>query len=51
MTTRRIVTELHKSPAPVAGEQVIDTSPQTGDTVKTTYDYIDGWLSKPGRFF
>ena len=21
-----------------------------GDTVKTTYDYIDGWLSKPGRF-
>jgi pimeloyl-ACP methyl ester carboxylesterase len=23
---------------------------QYGDTVKTTYDYIDGWLSKPGRF-
>ncbi len=23
---------------------------QFGDTVKTTYDYIDGWLSKPGRF-
>lgn len=21
-----------------------------GDTRKTTYDYIDGWLSKPGRF-
>jgi hypothetical protein len=21
-----------------------------GDTVKTLYDYIDGWLSKPGRF-
>jgi hypothetical protein len=21
-----------------------------GDTQKTTYDYIDGWLSKPGRF-
>jgi hypothetical protein len=21
-----------------------------GDTVKTTYDYIDAWLSKPGRF-
>jgi hypothetical protein len=23
---------------------------QFGDTVKTTYDYVDGWLSKPGRF-
>jgi hypothetical protein len=23
---------------------------QFGDTVKTTYDYIDAWLSKPGRF-
>ncbi len=23
---------------------------QFGDTLKTTYDYIDGWLSKPGRF-
>jgi hypothetical protein len=22
-----------------------------GDTVKTTYDYVDSWLSKPGRFF
>ena len=22
-----------------------------GDTVKTTYDYIDSWLAKPGRFF
>ncbi|OJD29704.1 alpha beta hydrolase [Diplodia corticola] len=21
-----------------------------GDTVKTTFDYMDGWLSKPGRF-
>jgi pimeloyl-ACP methyl ester carboxylesterase len=21
-----------------------------GDTQKTTYDYVDGWLSKPGRF-
>jgi hypothetical protein len=21
-----------------------------GDTVKLTYDFIDGWLSKPGRF-
>ena len=21
-----------------------------GDTLKTTYDHIDGWLSKPGRF-
>jgi len=21
-----------------------------GDTRKTTYDYIDTWLSKPGRF-
>ncbi|KAK0625582.1 hypothetical protein DIS24_g11092 [Lasiodiplodia hormozganensis] len=22
-----------------------------GDTVKTTFDYVDQWLSKPGRFF
>jgi hypothetical protein len=21
-----------------------------GDTVKTLLDYVDGWLSKPGRF-
>ncbi len=28
-----------------------ETTPgQFGDTVKTTYDYVDGWLSKPGRF-
>jgi len=28
-----------------------ETTPgQFGDTVKTTYDYIDSWLSKPGRF-
>jgi hypothetical protein len=26
------------------------TPGQFGDTVKTVYDYIDGWLSKPGRF-
>jgi hypothetical protein len=26
------------------------TPGQFGDTVKTTYDYVDGWLSKPGRF-
>jgi pimeloyl-ACP methyl ester carboxylesterase len=26
------------------------TPGQFGDTVRTTYDYIDGWLSKPGRF-
>jgi Protein of unknown function (DUF1749) len=26
------------------------TPGQYGDTIKTTYDYIDGWLSKPGRF-
>lgn len=26
------------------------TPGQYGDTVKTTYDYIDSWLSKPGRF-
>jgi pimeloyl-ACP methyl ester carboxylesterase len=24
--------------------------PQYGDTVKRTFDYVDGWLSKPGRF-
>jgi len=24
--------------------------PEFGDTVKTTFDYLDGWLSKPGRF-
>jgi cytidine deaminase len=21
-----------------------------GDTLKTTYDYVDAWLDKPGRF-
>jgi hypothetical protein len=26
------------------------TPGQYGDTIKTTYDYIDGWLSQPGRF-
>jgi hypothetical protein len=26
------------------------TPGQYGDTLKTTYDYIDGWLSKPARF-
>jgi hypothetical protein len=26
------------------------TPGQFGDTVKTTYDFIDGWLSKNGRF-
>jgi hypothetical protein len=26
------------------------TPGQFGDTLKTTYDYVDGWLSKPGRF-
>ena len=26
------------------------TPGQFGDTVKTTYDYADRWLSKPGRF-
>jgi hypothetical protein len=26
------------------------TPGQYGDTVKTTYDYADQWLSKPGRF-
>jgi pimeloyl-ACP methyl ester carboxylesterase len=24
--------------------------PQYGDTSKRAYDYVDGWLSKPGRF-
>jgi pimeloyl-ACP methyl ester carboxylesterase len=24
--------------------------PQYGDTVKRTFDYVDSWLSKPGRF-
>jgi pimeloyl-ACP methyl ester carboxylesterase len=28
-----------------------ETTPgQYGDTVKTTYDYVDAWLAKPGRF-
>ncbi|HUO21754.1 MAG TPA: hypothetical protein VMU59_04495 [Caulobacteraceae bacterium] len=27
------------------------TPGQFGDTVKTLYDYVDGWLSKPGRYF
>ena len=26
------------------------TPGQYGDTMKITYDYVDGWLSKPGRF-
>ena len=26
------------------------TPGQFGDTLETTYDYIDGWLSKSGRF-
>jgi hypothetical protein len=26
------------------------TPGQFGDTIKTTYDYIDGWVSKAGRF-
>ncbi|WP_165912290.1 alpha/beta hydrolase [Novosphingobium sp. PhB165] len=26
------------------------TPGQFGDTLKTTYDFIDGWASKPGRF-
>jgi len=26
------------------------TPGQFGDTVKTLFDYVDGWLSKPGRF-
>ena len=26
------------------------TPGEFGDTVKTLYDYIDGWLQKPGRF-
>jgi hypothetical protein len=26
------------------------TPGQYGDTVKTIYDYVDGWLSKTGRF-
>jgi hypothetical protein len=24
--------------------------PQYGDTVKRTFDFVDAWLSKPGRF-
>jgi hypothetical protein len=24
--------------------------PEYGDTVKRTFDFIDGWISKPGRF-
>jgi anaerobic selenocysteine-containing dehydrogenase len=40
MSTRRIVTELHQAPAPVAGEPAIDTAPETGDTVKTTTCYM-----------
>jgi hypothetical protein len=26
------------------------TPGEFGDTVRTLYDYVDGWLSKPGRF-
>lgn len=31
-------------------KQCEKTPGQFGDTVKTTYDYADAWLSKPGRF-
>lgn len=37
----------HNYPACKACEK---TPGQYGDTVKTTYDYADQWLSKPGRF-
>src|SRR5256885_15488162 len=40
MSHRRIVTEPHAAPEPVPGEQVIDTSPATGDEVKTTTCYM-----------
>jgi anaerobic selenocysteine-containing dehydrogenase len=40
MTERHIVTELHTAPSQVSGEQVIDTSPATGDSVKTTTCYM-----------
>src|SRR5438094_7160559 len=40
MSHRRIVTELHQAPEEVPGEQVIDTSPATGDEVKTTTCYM-----------
>src|SRR5581483_8901945 len=40
MSHRRIVTELHQAPQPVAGEQVIDTSPACGDAIKTTTCYM-----------
>ena len=33
-----------------ACKQCGKTPDQFGDTVKTIYDYADGWLSKPGRF-
>lgn len=26
------------------------TPGEFGDTIQTTFDYVDGWLSKPGRF-
>jgi hypothetical protein len=31
-------------------KQCEKTPGQYGDTIKTLYDYSDGWLSKPGRF-
>jgi hypothetical protein len=31
-------------------EKCEKTPGQFGDTVKRTYDYVDGWLGKPGRF-
>ncbi|HVO00784.1 MAG TPA: molybdopterin oxidoreductase family protein [Candidatus Cybelea sp.] len=40
MSHRRIVTELHSAPDPVAGEPEIDLSPPTGDAVKTTTCYM-----------
>ena len=34
----------------LATERCEKTPGQYGDTLKTTYDYVDRWLSKPGRF-
>jgi hypothetical protein len=33
-----------------AAHGITPCRPEFGDTVKRAFDYIDGWLSQPGRF-
>ena len=33
-----------------ANHGLMPCKPEYGDTYKRAFDFIDGWLSKPGRF-